>query len=86
MAQSENTVSAANFGGHGAGTDRSPGGLQYQRATIGWKARGSNLGQGLRVAPAPDQLFSQPLSGGQFGGGHAKSMVSFGGDQEPEGE
>jgi hypothetical protein len=81
--------SAAGFdGGNGAGmADRSASGLQYQRYQMGLTARGAALGQGLRVAPDPSQQFSNPpMSGGQFGQGHAKSMVSFGADSEPEHE
>lgn len=67
--------------------DRTAAGLQYQRYQIGVNARGAALGQGRRVAPEASQLFSSPpISGGQFGGGHAKSMVTFGGDAEPENE
>lgn len=68
--------------------DRSAAGLQYQRYQIGVNARGAALGQGRRVAPEASQLFSSPppISGGQFGGGHAKSMASFSGDAETENE
>jgi hypothetical protein len=67
--------------------DRSAAGLSYQRYQIGANARGAALGQGRRVAPEASQLFSSPpISGGQFGGGHAKSMASFSGDAEPESE
>lgn len=55
--------------------DRSASGLQYQSYQLSARARGAALGQGLRVAPTPNDLFTKPLSGGQFGSGHAKSTV-----------
>jgi hypothetical protein len=65
--------------------DRSAMGLAIQRDQIGLNARGSTLGQGRRMAPAASQLFSSPpISGGQFGSGHARSQVTFSGVQEPE--
>lgn len=63
--------------------DRSASGLQYQAYQIGLNARGSALGLGRRVAPDPNVLFSNPpMSGAQFGGGHAKSVASFGAPEE----
>jgi hypothetical protein len=57
--------------------DRSAIGLDYQHAQIDLAARGTALGRGRRVAPAPDALFSRPaISQAQFGGGGgAKSMM-----------
>lgn len=81
----EPSLSAGAFP-QGTPVDRSAAGLQYQRYQIGVNARGAALGIGRRVAPEPNQLFSNPISGGQFGSGHAKSMARFSGDEEPENE
>lgn len=61
--------------------DRSATGLSYQSYSMNTKARGTN-GTGQRVAPDPGSMFSPPMSGGQFGDGHAKSVVRFGGNPE----
>lgn len=56
--------------------DRSAAGLQYQSYQMGLTARGAMLGVGRRSATDPSAQFSNPpISGGQFGSGHAKSMV-----------
>ena len=81
----EPSLSAGAFP-QGSPIDRSAAGLQYQRYQIGVNARGAALGIGRRTAPEPSQLFSHPVSAGQFGNGHAKSMASFSGDAEPENE
>ena len=66
-----------------AGVDRSAAGLQYQSYQMGLTARGAALGTGRRVAPDPSVQFSHPpLSGGQFAGGHAKSMASVDSPEE----
>lgn len=60
--------------------DRSAFGLSIQHQQIDALARGSNLGIGQRVTPTADSLFSNPpMSGGQFGQGHAKSIATFNG-------
>lgn len=83
---SNSSLSSGGFGG-AMPQDRTASGLQYQKYQMGLTARGAALGLGRRVAPDPSQMFSNPpMSGGQFGGGHAKSMVNFGGDQEQEDE
>ena len=63
--------------------DRSATGLSYQSYAMNARARGIGVnGQGQRVAPDPNSSFSPPMSGGQFGDGHAKSVVRFGGNPE----
>lgn len=75
-------ISAAGFSAQGPPQDRSSTALQYQHYMTNRNARGF-LGVGQRVAPDPSTLFSSPpVSGGQFGSGHAKSMV--GGDMSGE--
>ena len=80
--------SAAGFGASGAAQvpDRSASGLAYQRYSVDASATGQQLGHGLRVAPSPGALFSNPpqpgrnLSGGQFGAANnAKASM-----EEPE--
>lgn len=64
--------------------DRSAPGLAYQAFTVNKRASGQgSLGIGRRFVPDASSLFSQPtevtfhpLSAGQFGGGHAKSLMS----------
>jgi hypothetical protein len=77
MEETEGPKNTAGFQGTQQ-VDRSASGLQYQSFNMGLVARGSALGMGRRVAPNPSVLFSNPpVSGGQFGGGHAKSTASF---------
>lgn len=78
-------LSASGFPENAGGPDRSAAGLQYQTYQLGLSARGAALGVGRRVASPPSAQFSNPpgsgarsMSGGQFANGHAKSVVSFG--------
>jgi hypothetical protein len=60
----------------------------YQHYMIGADAKGApalggTMGVGRRTVPSPNEFFTNPaVSGGQFGSGHAKSQVRFGGNQE----
>ena len=70
-------LSAATFPGQDA-IDRSAAGLSYQSYQLSTRATGAALGRGRRVVPDPSAQFSSPpISGGQFGQGHAKSTAQF---------
>jgi hypothetical protein len=85
------TMSGGGTGGLSAGSfpgreniDRSASGLQYQKYKQETTATGQALGVGIRTVVHPSALFSHPpMSGGQFGGGHAKSVANFT-DTSPE--
>ena len=77
-----------------AGQPAMPGGaaaLQYQHFTTDTNAHGflgGTLGRGNRSVPSPGSFFSSPprsgrnLSGGQFGEGHAHSVLDSDDDEE----
>lgn len=82
--QDNNLISAGGFQ-TGEPIDRSAPGLQYQRYQIGLKATGAALGVGRRTVPDPSQLFRHPpMSGAQFGRGHARSIAGEGDTDEEE--
>jgi hypothetical protein len=65
--------------------------LQYQHFTTDTNAHGflgGTLGRGNRSVPSPGSFFSAPptsgrnLSGGQFGEGHAHSVLDTDDDEE----
>jgi len=88
MAQVEDeggVLSAGTFPGQ-APVDRSAAGLQYNSFKGNTVATGAALGRGLRkVFPAPVSFNpNASMSGGQFGNGHAKSVVSIDDDEDDE--
>ena len=83
--QSGSVISDAGFPGQEP-VDRSAAGLQYNTFKGNTVATGSALGRGLqKVFPAPVSFNpNHSMSGGQFGGGHAKSVVSFDNEEEED--
>ena len=70
-----------------AAVDRSAAGLQYQSYQMDLTASGAALGVARRSTPNASAQFSNPpVSGGQFGGGHAKSMATLADDDDEGGE
>jgi len=83
MDEEEQPKNSAGFQTPGQ-PDRSASGLQYQSYSLDTRARGVN-GLGRRAAPDYSHaLFSSPprISGGQFGGGNAKSSFSAGPEED----
>lgn len=83
--------SVAGFGGAPASTGGGAAALQYQHFTTDTNAHGflgGTLGRGNRSVPTPGSFFSAPptpgrnLSGGQFGAGHAHSVLDSEDDEE----
>lgn len=85
MSNEEGVLSAGTFPGQEQ-IDRSAAGLQYNTFKGNTVSSGAALGKGLqKVFPAPVSFNpNASMSGGQFGGGHAKSVATFSSPEEGE--